>query len=84
MMLFLEIVLGWFITGVIAFLWAWIVFHKSENKEKVNLNIQELSNDAGISEDDCRVITYLVIIIFGFLIIPVAFIRKLLKIRKDV
>jgi hypothetical protein len=84
MILFLEIVLGWFITGVIAFIWAWRVFHKPENEEKVNLNMQELSNDVGISGDDCKVITYLVIIFFGFLIIPIALIRKILKIRKDI
>jgi hypothetical protein len=83
MILFSKVFLIWFLLGLIALIWGWIMFHKPENEDKVESDLEELSSDVGISKDDCKVITYLVMIAFGFLIIPIVLVRRILKIRKD-
>lgn len=82
MILFSKVILIWLILGVASFSWSWHALHKSENVERVELSIFELSSDLGFSECDCTVILYMVLFLFGFLAIPIVIVRKFLKLLK--
>ena len=68
--------------GVITLISLWVKVHQEKNKEQFKSYIAELVDDTGLQEGDCITITYLVSLIFGFIILPIYLIRKIVKVFK--
>lgn len=83
-MIFLsKILLIWILSGFIAFAWGWRSSHKSENVEKLEAALNEMSEDVGISKEDCLVIFYFVLLTLGIIIIPFILVRKIFNLKRD-
>ena len=68
--------------GIVTLISLWVKVHQEKNKEKFKSYIAELMDDTGLQEDACIITTYLVSLIFGFIILPIYLIRKIVKVFK--
>ena len=75
----LKFLLCYISLGVLAFICLWIKTHTEKNKEKFEEYISELSEDTGLDDKDCMVIVYAVALAFGFIILPIYLVRKVIK-----
>ena len=82
MILFLKILLIWLLLGFIALIWGWRMLHNPENDEKVEATLNEMSEDVGISKEDCLVLFYFVLLTLGIIVIPFVLIRKVLNLKR--
>lgn len=82
MILFSKILLIWLLLGFMALIWGWKTLHNPENVERVEMTLSEMSEDVGISKDDCLVIFYFVLLTLGIIVIPFVLIRKVLNLKR--
>ena len=71
------------ISGIIMTCWGWYKLHKPENSEKLKGHVEELASELGLTHQDCFGAVCLAFPLFGFLILPVALVRKIMKSFKE-
>lgn len=75
------------ISGVVSVLMGWQVLHKEDAKEDFEKQLKSISEEITngfnnkwiFTRDDSLVLYYLVVVFFGFFILPCSIIRRLLR-----
>lgn len=78
----IKILFIWLILGVLTLWWAVGKAVKPENKEQFEKFKVDFSHDLEIPEDKCLIVVFLICLFFGFFILPVVTIRRIVKFVK--
>ena len=76
----------YFVCSLVTVFAMWKKFHKKENKQLLEDDLKKLSDSVAKKEDsfteeDSLVVFYLIGVFFGFVIVPIALIRKVLGLK---
>lgn len=76
----------YFVCSLVTVFAMWKKFHKKENKQLLEDDLKKLSDSVAEKEDsftkeDSLVVFYLIGVFFGFVIVPIALIRKVLGLK---
>ena len=68
--------------GLASAIWLWHASHKEENVKRFESEICEFSEDLKLAEEDCIAILYIATLLLGFIVLPIAILRRIKKLVK--